>query len=167
MVRGDPEIDVTGTTLPRSILEVTYQDMDGPKISITLRADHRGNFAAAIPLSDGFNLVEVISHNSASAEPRRQLLQLIYDSRPLALFVEITEPAFGATVNAAVLTVSGNTLPGARVVLNEIIPAAVDETGAWSASILLRPGANQVSVVATHERSLESTFINVDYVPEP
>ena len=153
--------------MPRSLLQITYQGGGNPKANVTLQADHKGDFDVPIRLSDGFNLVEVISYNSASPEPRRQLLQLTYDSRPLRLFVEIDKPEFGATVNEAVLTVTGATLPGARVVLNEIIPADVDESGIWTANILLKPGPNQVSVVARYERTLESTFINVHYDPSP
>ena len=165
VVRGEPEIDLFGTTLPGSIIEVTYGSTDGAKEDVTLRADAEGNFLATIPLAERFNVIEVISHNSASPEPKRQLLQLTYDSAPLNLFVTITQPEDGATVSDRVLRIYGETLPGAQVVVNEIIPADLDSEGGWTASIVLQRGANEINVWAVRDRSLETGSITVTYEP--
>lgn len=161
VIRGNPEIDLFGTTLPRSILEVTYDSRTEPKQSLILRADFEGNFIATIPLSEGFNVIEVISNNSASPEPRHQLLQLIYDSTPVNLFVTISNPQDGATVTGRVITIAGATLPGAQVVVNDIIPATTNATGRWEASIVLQPGANEITVRSVHDGDAVEATITV------
>ena len=165
MIRGRPEVNVFGTTLPGSILEVTYDNKDNTEQDVTLRADGEGNFLAQIPLAEGFNVIEVISHNSASPEPKRQLLQLTYDSTPLVLFVNITQPEDGVTAPNRVLRLSGETLPGAQVVVNEIILANTDSAGLWQTPIFLQPGVNEISVRATHEGKTATSSITVTYEP--
>ena len=107
----------------------------------------------------------MISHNSASPEPKRQLLQLTYDSTPLVLFVHITQPEDGVTAPNRVLRLSGETLPGAQVVVNEIIPANPDSAGLWQADIVLQPGVNEISVRATHEGKTVTSSITVTHEP--
>jgi len=165
VIRGAPEVDVFGSTLPGSVLEVIYDNRDGAEQSKVVRADGDGNFIATIPLAEGFNVIEVISEHSASPEPKRQLLQLTYDSAPLRLFVTITQPADGVTVSDRVLRISGETLPGAQVVVNEIIPADLDSDGKWTANIVLRRGENEITVWAVRDRSLETGSIVVTYQP--
>ncbi len=142
-----------------------YDNRDGAEQSKVVRADGDGNFIATIPLAEGFNVIEVISEHSASPEPKRQLLQLTYDSAPLRLFVTITQPADGVTVSDRVLRISGETLPGAQVVVNEIIPADLDSDGKWTANIVLRRGENEITVWAVRDRSLETGSIVVTYQP--
>ena len=167
VVRVEPDITLSGVTLAGSILEIKHDGINGPQATLTLRADPEGNFATQLSLVEGSNIIEIISRHSASAQPRRSWLQLFYDSDPLAFFVEINRPADGATVTESVLTVAGATLPGARVVLNDIIPAAIDADGFWTASILLRPGSNEIKAVSRYERSLETDTITVVYTPAP
>ncbi|MDE2683189.1 MAG: hypothetical protein OXI54_03450 [Chloroflexota bacterium] len=154
-----------GTTLPGSVLEVIYDNRDGTGQSKVERADDEGNFIATIPLAEGFNVIEVISENSASPEPKRQLLQLTYDSAPLVLFVNITQPEDGVTVPNRVLRLSGETLPAAQVVVKEIIPVNPDSAGLWQTDILLQPGVNEISVRATHEGKTVTGSITVTYEP--
>ena len=165
MIRGKSEVDVFGTTLPGSILEVTYDNREDDKQAVTLRADGEGNFLAMIPLAEGFNILEVISHNSASPEPERQLLQLTYDSTPLKLFLTIAQPEDGAAVADRVLRLSGETLPDAQVVINEIIPADPDQEGLWQASIVLQPGTNEINVRAAYEGKEVNGSIAVTFNP--
>ena len=165
VIRGDSEIDLFGTTLPGSIMEVTYDNRQNPKQSIILRANSEGDFVVTIPLVDGFNVIEVISNHSTSPYPKHQLLQLTYDSTPLMLFVDVARPEDGATVAERVLTISGETLPGAQVVVNEIIPAVPDASGRWQANIVLQPGENAIAVRAVHEGTMEETTITVIYRP--
>lgn len=165
VIRGEPEIDLAGITLPGSILEVTYDNRDNEPATIVLRADLDGDFVVTIPLVEGFNVIEVISNNSASREPKQQLLQLTYDSTPLALFLTVSEPVDGTTTAGQVLTVFGETLPGAQVVVNEIIPATTDSRGRWLASIVLQPGANEIVVRATLDGSTEEAAATVTYQP--
>ncbi len=163
VIRGDPEIDVFGTTLPGSILEISYDNREDMERDITLRADSTGRFIATIPLAEGFNVIEVISHNSASPEPRHQLLQLTYDSSPLTLFLVVTDPADGVSVTDRVVTISGETLPGAEVVVNEIIPAIPDSSGIWRADIRLQTGANEIRVRAFYEGNVVQTTVALNY----
>ena len=165
VIRGRPEIDVFGTTLPGSILEVTYDNRDDTEKSIILRADSAGNFVVTIPMVEGFNVIEVISNNSASPEPKHQLLQLTYDSTPLSLFLNVDEPEDGTASADRVLTISGETLPGAQVVVNEIIPANPDLSGRWQARIALQPGTNEITARAFHEGAAVSVIITVTYQP--
>ena len=116
-------------------------------------------------MAEGFNVIEVISNNSASPDPKHQLLQLTYDSTPLTLFLDVFAPQDGTTVSSRVLTISGETLPGAQVVVNEIIPAVVDSSGQWHASIVLQPGANEITTRAAYERSTVDKTITVTYQP--
>ena len=165
VIRGNPEIDLFGTTLPGSILEVTYDNREDAEKSIILRADSEGNFIATIPLAEGFNIIEVISNNSASPEPKQQLLQLVYDSTPVEMFLNIINPADGATVSDQVLTISGGTLAGAQVVINEIIPAVPNASGRWEANIVLQPGANRITIRAMHQDDTVNETITVTYEP--
>ena len=165
VIRDAPEVDVFGTTLPGSILEMTYDNPEHTEQVVTVRADREGNFIATIPLAEGFNVIEVISHHSASPEPQRRSLQLTYDSAPLRLFLTITQPEEDATVSERVLNLSGETLPGALVVVNDIIPATLDSEGRWEASILLRRGVNEINVRASHIRNVETASITVTYEP--
>lgn len=165
VIRGRSEIDLFGTTLPGSILEVTYDSREDVERSIILRADSEGDFIATIPLAEGFNVIEVISNNSASPEPKHQLLQLTYDSTPLTLFLNVAEPEDGASVPQRVLTVSGETLPGAQVVVNDIIPADTDSAGIWQADILLKPGENRITIRAYYEDAVADSELTVSYQP--
>ena len=165
VIRGVPEVDLEGTTLPGSILEVTYDNPEIEPQTIVLRADGNGEFVATIPLVEGFNVVEVVSNNSATREPKQQLLQLTYDSTPLELFLTVSEPADGTVITEQVVEISGETLPAAQVVVHGVIPAITDSRGRWEANVVLQPGVNEITVIATLDGSTEERTVTVTYEP--
>ena len=165
MIHGPPEVEIQGATLPWSVLKIAYDSFENPERSLDLRADSDGLFSASIPLAEGANIVEITSYDSASDREARRLLQLTYAPDPPELFVAITQPRNRAIIPDPVLTLSGATLPGARVSLNDIIPAQSDDLGLWQAVILLQPGSNRIEVSALHEGETVTTSIVVIHRP--
>lgn len=145
-------------------MEIAHSSKDGER-NFTLQADRNGDFSETLPLAEGINVVEIISHHGASAQQIRQFLQLTYDPTPLELFLTVTEPQDGATVANAEQTLVGKTLPGARVVINDIIPARPDEAGRWEAAMLLQSGPNEIRITATLENQTANVTINIEYEP--
>ncbi len=165
VVRGDPEVEVTGRTLPRSFVQISYHSSGTDERVRSARAGADGMFADLVPLGIGANSLSIVSNDIFSNQQVRVLLLVVYDPAPLELAVAISEPTNGARVNDEELTVVGTTLPGARVRLNGVIPAPVDDDGNWRASIVLRPGANEISVVALHGDETETATLTVTYLP--
>lgn len=166
VVRGRPSIEVSGSTLPWSIVEILYIGQGRSEQDFRVQADSGGDFAATVPLSDGVNVIEVIGYHSASTEQARHFLQITYDPRPLPLEVIITEPERDATVTSQVLTVGGRSVPEARIVINDLIPARPDESGHWQAEIVLQPGANEIRATASRGEETVVATIIVTYAPD-
>ena len=165
VIHGAPEVSISGATLPWSVLRIVYDSLDNQEKSLDLRSDGDGNFAATIRLGEGVNVVKIISYDSASARQMHRFLQLTYDPNPPVLFVTVTGPQDETVVSSRILSVTGTTMPGAQVVLNDIIPAQPDELGVWRADILLQPGANQITASATHQGETVTDSITVTYRP--
>ena len=91
-------------------MEIAHSGKDGER-NFTLQSDRNGDFSKTVPLDEGINVVEIVSHHGASAQQIRQFLQLTYDPTPLALFLTVTEPQDGSTVAYAMQTVVGETFP--------------------------------------------------------
>ena len=165
-IHGPPEANVYGSTLPRSFVVITYVDETGNERNHQVQADGNGDFSAVAPLVVGTNVLEITGYHGDSGQQARQFLQLTYDPVPVTLHLDVTEPRDGATVANEVQTVVGTTLPDARVILNDIIPAKPpDENGRWEADIVLQPGSNEIQVTASRgEERLEAT-ITVTYEP--
>ncbi len=166
VLRGEnPQVEVAGRTLPWSFVEIFYDSSGSEQRMRPVRADANGNFAGFIPLGERVNVLEIISSDSSSDQKARLFLQVTYDPEPPVLTVRISEPANGANVDDAVITVSGTTLPDARVVLNGIIPAPADGSGQWRADILLQVGRNEIVAVASNEDDKAQMTITVTYTP--
>ena len=166
IVRGeDPQVEVAGKTLPWSFVQIFYESSESEQRMRSVRADANGDFAGFIPLGEQFNVLEVISSDSSSDQKVRLFLQVTYDPKPLALTVRITEPANGTNVPDEVITVSGTTLPDARVVLNGLIPAPADSAGRWRAAIVLHVGRNEIVAVASNGEKKAAMTITVTYTP--
>ena len=169
-VSGKPEVRVSASTLPWLISEIRYHSGSGLEQYRIVRADGNGNFSDQVPLAEGFNAIEIITYHGASEQKKRRSLAVIYDPEPVApepvaLFLNISGPKDGATVSNRVLTVAGATAPDAEVVLNGIIPAAPDELGEWQASIVLRPGENEIRARAARGKESVADAITVTYDP--
>ena len=145
-------------------MEIAHSGKDGER-NFTLQSDRNGDFSKTVPLDEGINVVEIVSHHGASAQQIRQFLQLTYDPTPLALFLTVTEPQDGSTVAYAMQTVVGETLPDALVILNDII-LTPDETGRWEATIRLHEGPNEIWITATLESQTANATINIEYAPD-
>ena len=164
VVRGLPEVAVSGSTLPGSVMEIVYSSKDGER-GFTLQADGNGDFSETVPLAEGINVVEIVSHHGASAQQIRQSLQLTYDPTPLALSLTVSEPEDGATVSHRLLTVAGETAPDAQVVINDTFLVRPDEEGRWEATMSLQRGPNEIRITATLESQTASATINIEYEP--
>ncbi len=166
VLRGaDPQVEVAGKTLPWSFVEIFYDSSESEQRMRPVRADANGDFAGLIRLGERVNVLEIVSSDSSSNQKVRRFLQVTYDPEPLALTVRISEPANEANVRDAVLTVSGTTLPDARVVLNGIIPAQANGAGQWRADILLQVGRNEIVAVASRGEEEAEMTITVTYTP--
>lgn len=165
VVRGLPRVEVDGLTLPGSVILITYTSSSQPDRVDRLPSDSNGAFTLAVPLSLGFNVIEIVSVHGSSNQEVRRSVPVEYDPTPLELTVNITEPADGAVVTGSVpvLEVSGKSLPGALVVLNGNAVAAVDDNGSWQTNILLQPGLNEIRVMASQDGDTVEDAITVTY----
>ena len=164
VVRGLPEVAVSGSTLPGSVMEIVYSSKDGER-GFTLQPDGNGDFSETVPLAEGTNVVEIVSRHGASTQPVRQFLQLTYDPTPPALSLDVWEPEDGATVSHRLLTVVGETAPDAQVVINDTFLVRPDEEGRWEATMSLQRGPNEIRITATLESQTVNATINIEYEP--
>ena len=165
MLRGKPEVEVVGRTLPGSFVQIFYESGGLEERVKSVQADGHGDFAGVVPLAPNVNILEVISGHSSSNRQVRWFVQVTYDPTPLLLTVSIDAPLDGDRVDERVITVSGNSLPNADVVLNGVIPVLVDDTGGWWQDVVLQRGPNEIAVVATAGDQTASASITVTYIP--
>lgn len=62
--------------------------------------------------------------------------------------LEVTSPQDGSSVTTGTIQVTGRTRPGAFVTVNEVL-ASVDQSGNFRAAITLRPGPNELEILAS------------------
>ena len=164
-IYGPPLIVVSGSTLPWSIVELIYSSSALPERDVRVQADAAGNYASAVPLSTGINVIEVIGYHGSSSRQERQFLQVHYAGSQEELTLTITDPAGASTVSNRILTVTGFTAPDAEVIVSDLIPALPDPTGLWVADLLLQPGVNTIRVVASRGDEVAEAVITVTYQP--
>ena len=165
-IYGPPVTVVSGSTLPRSIVEFLYSSSAFPERGVRFQADADGNYAGAVPLFEGINVIEVIGYHGSSSEQRR-FLQVNYAGSQGELTLAIMDPPDGSTVRNRLLTITGVTAPDAEVVINDLIPALPDPTGQWAANLLLRPDVNIIRVVASRGSEATEAVVTVTYEPDP
>ncbi|MCE2502369.1 MAG: hypothetical protein J4G13_16175, partial [Dehalococcoidia bacterium] len=165
-IHGPPWVDVSGSTLPWSFVEITYASGAQAERDLRVQADGSGDFSTQVPLAGGINVVEITSYHGASDQQARQFLQLHYTGTATPLELVIIEPEDGATIPNRVLTLVGKTAPDAQVVINDIIPAHPDEEGRWEATMFLQRGLNEIRVTATLESQTANATINIEYEPD-
>jgi hypothetical protein len=68
---------------------------------------------------------------------------------PESLHLEILDPLHGATVTSARYTFTGMTDPGCLVTVGGKYEATVAEDGSWALDLMLKPGRNSTTFVAT------------------
>ena len=154
---------MSGYTLPRSFVVITYVDKFQNESDLQVQADGNGDFSALVPLIGGTNVLEITGYGT-SGQQARQFLQLDYSGTETPLELVIIEPEDG-TVPHQELTVIGTTAPDALVVINDIIPAHPDEEGRWEATMFLQRGLNEIRITATLESQTASATINIEYEP--
>ena len=170
-VSGKPEVRVSASTLPWLISEIRYHSGSGLEQYRIVRADGNGNFSDQVPLAEGFNAIEIITYHGASEQKKRRSLAVIYDPEPVApepvaLFLNISEPKDGATVSNRVLTVAGATArPMLRLCSTASFRQRRTNWGEWQASIVLRPGENEISARAARGKESVADAITVTYDP--
>ena len=165
-IYGPPVTVVSGSTLPWSIVELIYSSSAFPERDVRVQADADGNYAGAVPLSDGINVIEVIGYHGSSSQQQRRFLQVNYVGSQGKLTLTITDPPDGPTVSNRLLTITGVTAPDAEIVINDLIPALPDPTGQWAANLWLRPGANTIRVVASRGDDITEAVVTVTYEPD-
>ena len=82
--------------------------------------------------------------------------------------ISVTSPADGTHFETELVTFIGSTEPGAGVVAGGTYAAYVDADGVWSIQLVLAPGANGATFVATDEagnQSVAKLVVHLD-VPE-
>ena len=150
---------VKGQTVPGATVSVN--DEAG-------KADGSGNFSIPIDLDEGIDAIDVIAVNengdaaevlllvtvdlsdTASAPSPAGSLQNLANEGPDSISLKIISPLDGADIDGDVVTVKGQTAPGAVVNVNDETDIA-DGIGLFSITISLETGVNAIDVFATDE----------------
>lgn len=114
---------------------------------IQTSVDQNGRFQAAVALSVGANVIEVVATDD---EGTRMVSVLTLNALPLQGFLLlITEPEEQSIVSENSVRVAGRTGPNAVVSVRGV-GVAVDELGFFSTTVTLNPGPNIIDIVATN-----------------
>ena len=126
-------IGLTGKTEAATSLSVNGQ-------AVQVASD--GSFSVEVVLDrEGANLISVEATDRAGNIARSSVTVL----RDTVLFYNITSPADGSSVKAAKVTVTGNSEPGASVVVRGK-PAALRADGSFAADVALVKGPNSITI---------------------
>lgn len=88
-------------------------------------------------------------------DPVAAVTEPVFDTEPPPL--QVTSPLDGAHFESAVVTFTGTTEPGVRVVAAGKFEVDVDGRGTWTIDLVLSPGANSASFVATDDSGNETS----------
>ena len=105
-----------------------------------------GEFQRDITLRDGVNLIEVVASDDAGQTTSQQIV-VFFIAPTAGLPFTLLYPLDGLEVSKPVLTVVGVTRPDAVIGVNEV-PAEVEGSGIFTATVVLEEGANLLEVVA-------------------
>ena len=105
-----------------------------------------GNFSTNVTLNEGSNTIQVVATDlfGNQATVTRTVAR---DS--ISPQLTITQPAAGAVINAAQVSVSGTVTDASAVTVTVNGVAATLNNGGYTATIPLSPGANTIRVIAT------------------
>ena len=162
---------MAGATRPLSVVRFIYSTgaERGQEVTEVARAGADGSFTSPpIPLVPGYNVIQVIGYDTASTRNRREFVLVEHNPTPptpAPMFIRVDSPQDGAVMERRQATISGETLPGAQVVINDIIPVTADGEGRWQAAILLREGENTIVARAVHDGRTDETSITITYSP--
>ena len=162
-------VTVVGATLPLSVVSFTYSigAEREQEVTKTARARADGSFSSPpIPLIPGNNVIQVIGYDTAANRTEQDFVLVAHNPTPptpAPMFIRVDSPKDGAVVERRQVTISGATLPGAQVVINDIIPVTADGEGRWQTAILLRDGENTIVARAAHDGRTDETRITITY----
>ncbi len=163
--------------LSSDIVIVKGQTQPGATVNVNDQvnaADGNGDFSISITLEEGPNAIDVISTDGNGLQGEVLLLvnvdlsqtpAISGNNAPTAsvdsqgnLLLTITSPIDGATLNSAIVTVTGQTAPGATVDVNDQSTVA-DNNGKFSLPIDLNSGPNAIDVLAMDSNGNEGEVI--------
>ncbi|MCD6422218.1 VCBS repeat-containing protein, partial [bacterium] len=134
------------TVVNSETISVTGGTEKGAQLMINgeeVMVDSQGGFTATVTLEEGENLLEVEARDAAG-NTRLVTQTVTLDTVPPALVVK--GPADGLASFQEILSVKGETEPGATVIVSGTLFVAED--GNFQAWVLLRPGVNPIVVAA-------------------
>jgi uncharacterized protein YfaP (DUF2135 family) len=138
------------------------------------RADAQGNFSVPVSLEEGPNALDVSASDGQGRTGETLLMVTVELSQseipttpnPSAgMFIKIVQPMDGSAVKTGAILVSGQTAPGALVVIGEST-ADADASGNFSMTIQMAEGLNLIDVQAMGgDGSQAEDFILVQAAP--
>jgi hypothetical protein len=143
-------VTVRGQTLPAAVIRVN--EASGV-------ADSGGNFSLSVSLEPGLNGIDVIATDNGGNEG--EVLILVNSVSPgtssgvgqsassglSTIPLQLTQPVDGATLKAGSVTIKGQTVQGATVVINDQVETA-DANGNFSVNLPMLAGPNAIDVIA-------------------
>lgn len=162
---------VDAAVINQDTVIVKGQTAPGATVSVNEevgKADGSGNFSITVDLDEGIDAIDVIAINengdaaevlllvtvdlsdTASAPSPSDSLRTLANEGPGSISLKIISPVDGADIDGDVVTVKGQTAPGAVVNVNDETDIA-DDSGVFSITISLEMGLNAIDVFATDE----------------
>src|SRR5207247_5789405 len=149
-ITNNPGIFVAGLTDPGTTVTV-----DGTPVTVS----PSGGFSTTVYIV-GVHVFDVVATDPAGNVARATAIVEFDNTAPA---VAITSPATGRIVAVPTVTITGQTEPGAHVVVNGY-SVAVDTTGVFSVRLALQSGANAITAMATDDAGNSATdSITVTY----
>ena len=149
-ITNNPGIFVAGLTDPGTTVTV-----DGTPVTVS----PSGGFSTTVYIV-GVHVFDVVATDPAGNVARATAIVEFDNTAPA---VAITSPATGRIVSVPTVTITGQTEPGAHVVVNGY-SVAVDTTGVFSVRLALQSGANAITAMATDDAGNSATdSITVTY----
>ena len=160
-------ITVTGHTAPGATVRANDQ---------TAVADVNGNFSIPITLETGPNAIDVVANDNNGHQGEELILVNVElsgaqsigatgNNTPSAtidsqgnLILNVTSPLDGATLGTTSVKVTGQTAPGATVIVNDQTVTA-DNNGNFSIPLVLDVGSNVIDVVAMDNNGNEGEVV--------
>jgi hypothetical protein len=162
---------VDSAVLTNNLVTVRGRTAPGATVSVNDgigKADGNGNFNVMIDLEEGIDAIDIIAMNADGDEAEVILLVTVDLSNtvsalstpgnvqgtagvnPGSISLKVISPADGSDIDGDVVTVKGQTEPGAVVNVNDETDIA-DDGGNFSISISLEVGLNAIDVFVTDE----------------
>jgi hypothetical protein len=171
---------VDASTLTSAVVTVKGRTQPGATLNVNDqigKADDQGNFNIPITLDEGLNAIDVIASDSNSDNEGEVILlvnvdlsqasssvlssvssSIPEDSSENDVPLKVLSPQDGADVNAHMVTVTGQTVPGATVCINDQV-SMVDSSGKFSISVDLSAGLNAIDVISIDDNGNQNEIL--------